>query len=123
MSKLEVAAQFEETVQRLLAGERFELNEKDLSEAFELVATNLLGVRAIRRGHYFDGVVGLAAKTKAPRQLEFSGEMWVGSGGHVQWKEAFRATVWEAGPARHGYRIAIQVGDDRGEAMLYSAFN
>jgi hypothetical protein len=106
----------------ILAGNRVEDYEKELSEIFEFVATRLLYNSPLRKGQYFDGVVGLVATVKTPRKAEFVGEMWVGAN-RDQWTEAFRATVTDKRTAKQGILIAIQVGADRADCEIMSLFN
>jgi hypothetical protein len=121
MSNRDLAKRFEEIIQCVLGGEKQDAYEKDLSNLFEFIATRMLGNSASRKGHYFDGVVGLTATIKTSRQAEFQGEMWVGLG-REQWTEPFKTIVTDNGITRQGIWIVIQVGVDRAEGEIMSNF-
>jgi hypothetical protein len=119
ISNRDLAIRFEDIFQNLLAREKLDAHEKELSEFFEFIATRLLGDFPSRKGHYFDGVVGLAATVKTGRQVEFQGEMWLGGNQH-QWTEAFQATVTDKRITKQGIWIVLQVGADRAEGEVMS---
>jgi hypothetical protein len=112
----DLAIRFEE---RLLARQKLDAHEKDLSDFFEFIATSLFADFPSRKGHYFDGAVGLAATAKNVRQVEFQGEMWVG-GNQDQWTEPFQATVTNKRITKEGIWIVVQVGADRAEGEIMS---
>jgi len=119
ISNRDLAIRFEDIFQRLLAREKLDAHEKELSEFFEFIATRLLGDFPSRKGHYFDGAVGLAATVKTVRQVEFQGEMWVGAN-QDQWTEPFQATVTDKRTTKEGIWIVVQVGADRAEGEVMS---
>ena len=118
ISKPDLAIRFEGIFRRLLARENLDAYVKELSELFEFITYRLLGDFPSRKGHYFDGVVGLAAAVKTARQVEFQGEMWVGCN-QDQWTEPFHATVTDKSITKEGIWIVVKIGPDRaeGEAM------
>ncbi len=85
---------------------------------FEMIATYLMAELPSRRYHYFDGVVDWEAARKTARQVEFSGEMWVGDNEGTQWTENFRATVTDKRITKQGLWIILCIGSDRVEADL-----
>ena len=119
MSNHDLALCFEDIFQRLLAREKLDAHAKNLSTCLEYIATRLLGDYPSRKGHYFDGAVGLAATVKSDRQVDFQGEMWVG-GNHDQWTEPLLATVTDKRIAKEGIWIVLQVGTDRAEGEVTS---
>jgi hypothetical protein len=121
MTSRTLAVGLENVFQRLLYHESVALEDPEVSSMFEVIATNLLGQSAARKGQYFDGAVALAATVKTSRKVEFQGQMWVG-GNRTQWTEPFTATVTDKRSTKQGIWIAITVGSNRGAAELFSAF-
>jgi hypothetical protein len=119
MSNQDLAIRFEDIFQRLLAREKVDAYENYLSGFFEFIATRLLGDLPSRKGHFFDGVVGLDATVKSVRQVGFQGEMWVGRN-RDQWTEPFGATVTDKEITKEGIWIVLQVGADRAEGEVPS---
>ena len=121
MSQSKLASRFENLFQRLLARESIDLYAEDLSSMFEVLATNLFSGTPNREGCYFDGVVGLTSMLRSPRKVEFGGEMWIGRD-RKQWREQFQATATDERSTKQGIWIVLQIGDDRAETELFSAF-
>lgn len=115
----DLAIRFEDIFRGLLSGRKLDQQEKTISELFEFIATRLLGALPLRKGHYFDGAVGLTITVKTVRQLEIRGEMWVG-GNQKQWTEPFQATVTDKGITEEGIWIVLQVGADQAQGELRS---
>jgi len=82
---------------------------------------SLLAAAPGREGCYFDGVDGLTSTVRSPRQVEFTGAMWVGRE-RSQWLEQFRATVTDKRSTKQGIWIIIWIGGDRAEGELSSLF-
>lgn len=119
--RLNLANQFQNIFERLLAGEKLDLCDADASFLFEVIATNLLSKTPERKDVYFDGAVNIISTLRKPRQAEFRGEMWVG-GNQIQWKELFRAIVTDKRITKQGIWITIWVGSDKAEGDLFAAF-
>jgi hypothetical protein len=116
-----LANQFESIFQRLLAGEKLDLYEENLSFMFEVIAAELLAEVPERKFCWYDGVDGLTASVRKSLQVEFKGEMWVGDE-KTQWEEDFRARVTDKRLTKQGLWITIWVGPDKAEGELLSAF-
>ena len=121
MPRRDLAIHFEDVFKRLLARENVDLYAEDVSLMFEEIAATLLGPAPGREGCYFDGVDGLASTVKSPRQVQFTGEMWVG-GNRTQWLEPLRATVTDKRCTKQGIWIVLWIGNDRAEGELSSMF-
>jgi hypothetical protein len=108
----------------LLSGETLDLYAEGISSMFEVIAANLLAEVPGREFMWYDGVDGLTAIIRKARQVEFSGEMWVGDVGDArkQWKEDFQATVTDKRGTKQGIWVIIWIGPDRAEGELSSAF-
>lgn len=111
------AADFLIIFERLLAREKFELEETDISFLFEVIASNLLTESKV----YFDGATGLSAKIRKARQIEFIGKMWVGNH-NKQWLEPFSAMVTDKRITKQGIWFNIRVGEAENEGNLSAAF-
>ena len=121
---LPFSTQFEDVFSRLLKREELDFYDLGVSLMFEVIATNLLAQTPGREWHWYDGVVGLEARIRKPRQIEFTGEIWVMSleKGNDPGKENFRATVTDKRLTKQNIWIALCIGDDRAEAELSEAF-
>lgn len=117
-----LARHFEDIFERLLTGETLDLYEKDVSSLFELITTNLLAEIPQRKGMWYDGVVGLTARVRKSRQVEFTGEMWVGDNKAHGWKEDFKARVTDKRITKQGFEIALWIGGDKAEGDFSIAF-
>ena len=120
MGRTDLATKFETAFRLLLAGEEVDLYAAGMSIAWEGIAGSLLGALPSRAGCFFDGVVNLAARLRKQRQIEFTGNMWIGDG-QRQWTEPFIARVTDKTITSQGIWVAISVGTDRAEAELWSA--
>jgi hypothetical protein len=116
-----LATRFERVFQRLLSGEALDLHTEGVSSTFEFIAANLLAEVPDRKFCWYDGVVGLTASIRKPRQIEFKGEMWVGDD-RTQWKEDFRATVTDKRVTKQSIWSTLWIGSDRAEGELSTAF-
>ena len=117
-----LASQFQTTFERLIAGEKLDLCNADVSLMFEIIATNLLSEMPERKDVYFDGAVDITSTLRKSHQIEFRGEMWVG-GNQTQWKEPFQAVVTDKRITKQGIWVAFRVGSDRAEGNLPAAFD
>lgn len=106
---------------QLLAREKA-ADECDLGNIFEFLATRLFSDCPSRKGHYFDGVVGLESKMSERRKIEFQGEMWVGAG-KDQWTEQFHAAITDMRITKQGFRIVMKIGEDRANGEVLSLFD
>jgi hypothetical protein len=120
MARTDLAMKFETVFELLLAGENVDRYAADMSVVWEGVAGSLLGALPGRVGCFFDGVVNLAARVRKQRQIEFTGNMWIGDG-RRQWTEPFTARVTDRTVTKQGIWVAISVGTDKAEAELWSA--
>jgi len=120
----DLASHFESVFQRLLSGEKLDLYAEDVSLMFEVIAAYLMAEVPDRDFHWYDGVVGLTSSVRTLRQVEFTGEMWVGDtgDGRKQWKEDFRATVTDKRVTKQDIWITLWIGLDRAEGKLSTAF-
>lgn len=101
----------------LLSGATPDLYQAGVSSDFEWIAKRLFA--SLRPHHWYDGVNNLEASRRKPRQIVFSGEMWVGdSGGRSQWTEPFEACVTDKRITQQGIWISMQIGDYHAEADL-----
>ena len=116
--------QFENVFHRLLNREELDLYDLGVSFMFEIIATHLIAEVPGRERHWYDGVTGLRARIRKPRQVEFSGGMYVMSEdkGKYPGKEDFRATVTDKRITKQGIWIVLQIGEDRVEGNLADAF-
>lgn len=101
-----LAERFEDVFQRLLAGEKLDLYEEDVSFMFEVIASYLFAEIPDRKRCWYDGVDSLTASIRKSRQIEFKGEMWVGDD-RTQWTEDFRATVTDKRETKQGIWITL----------------
>ena len=113
----ELAKQFESIFEHLLAGEKIDLYEKNLSFLFETIAESLIKNLA------FDGAVNLTAKIRKSKQIVVEGEMWIfGEDARKQWKESFQVVVTDKRITKQGIWIKIRVGTNIGEGSLSEVF-
>jgi hypothetical protein len=117
MSRADLVKQFEDIFARLLAGEKSDPHEGDLSSLFEVMATTLLAEPC---GVSFDGVSPMWVKRRSPRKLEFVGDMWI-LGGRGDATRPFRATAVDKRMTKQGICITLAVGEDKAEAELSTA--
>ena len=90
---------------------------------FEIIFKHLLADAPGRKYCWYDGVSELSASIRKLKQVEFTGEMWVGDiGSTKQWKENFRATVTDKRSTKQGIWIMIWVGSSQAEGRLETAF-
>ncbi len=115
-----LAESFESVFQRLLEGEKLDLYAENVSRMFEVIVAALLAEVPARKYYWYDGVVDLTAKVRKLRQIEFTGEMWVGDigDGRKQWKENFRARVTDKRSTKQGIWITLWLGADEAEGEL-----
>ena len=118
----DLANEFVDVFERLLAREKLDFYEEGMSGIFEFIARNLLGHLPQRKSDYFDGAVGLTAKLRKSRQVVFEGAMWVGDG-KTQWTEDFQAIVTDKRITKQGIWFKVRVGSDEGEGDLSTAFS
>ncbi len=116
-----LSSEFENIFQRLVNSEEVDLCNPDVSLMFEVIATNLLRARQERDSVYFDGAVGITASKRKSRQIEFSGQMWVGQNLR-QWKEPFRVLVTDKRITNQDITAKVWIGPDEGEGVLAVAF-
>ena len=121
VKRRDLAKRFEDIFSRLLSNEKFDLYEAGLSSMFEVISTNLLSEIRQNSFLYFDGVVDLNVTKRKPRQIEFTGQMWIGEG-RSQWKEDFRATVIDKRVTNQGICVALKIGDFEAVGELTTAF-
>lgn len=114
MSRADLARKFEDIFARLLAGEKVDTHETDLSFMFEIMATTML---APRSGLSFDGVSPLRSKRRSPRKIEFLGDMWLLPSG----TKPFGAAALDKRITKQGIWITLSVGEDKAEAELSTA--
>ena len=121
---LPFVTQFENIFFRLLNREQLDFYDLGVSFMFEIIATHLMDEVPGREWHWHDGVVGLEARIRKPRQIEFTGEMWVMSQekGKYPGKQDFRATVTDKQITKQGIWIVLQIGEDKVEGNLAAAF-
>lgn len=118
-----LAKHFESVFQRLLIGENLNFYEEHVSFMFEIIFKHLLADAPGRKYCWYDGVSELSASIRKLKQVEFTGEMWVGDiGSTKQWKENFRATVTDKRSTKQGIWIMIWVGSSQAEGRLETAF-
>ena len=122
---LPLETQFENVFFRLLQREELDLYDLGVSFMFQIIAGRLMDAVPGREDHWYDGVVPLEARVRKLRQVEFTGEMWVGNSDKPsrQWKEKFRATVTGKRLTKQGIWLVLEIGDDRAEAELSRAFD
>jgi hypothetical protein len=120
-NRCNLANQFQNIFERVLAREKLDFCNAEVSLMFEVIATNLLSETPERKDVYFDGAVNITSTLKKTRQVEFRGEMWVG-GNQTQWKELFRAVATDKRITKQGIWITIWVGSDKAEGDLSAAF-
>jgi hypothetical protein len=118
---MELARAFEIVFRRLLAREEVDLYAEGMSLMWEAVAGAMLGSLPERKSCYFDGVINLASRVKTQRQVEFTGDMWVGEN-KKQWTEPFRAVVTDKTITKQGIWFVVSVGQSKAEAELWAAF-
>jgi hypothetical protein len=120
----DLANQFVDVFERLLAREKLDLYEKDLSLLLRVIAGGLLYDLPHRTYEYFDGVENLTAKLRKSRQVVFEGEMIVGNNNDKkEWTtEDFQAVVTDKRITKQGVWFKVRVGSDEGEGALSSAF-
>ena len=106
----------ESIFERLLDGENVELYKEGVSSDFESIAHWLF--ESERPHNWFDGVSELEAQRRKPRQIEYTGKMWVGDHSRNQWLELFIARVTCMRGTKQGLRITMTIGAFRAEGNL-----
>jgi len=115
------ATSFRDIFFRLLAREKVNVDTPAVSLLFEVIANTLLRGLPQRSQQYFDGAVGVVSTIKSTRQIEFQGDMWVGTE-RDQWTESFRVTVTDKRVTKQGIWLIMKMGSDRGEGELMDCF-
>lgn len=124
MGRSNLIIHFQDVFEKLLDGEFVDLYAEDVSLMFQGIAHSLLGAVPGRERCYFDGVTGLTAKRKSPRQVQFDGDMWIGHDrDSSQWTESFKAIVTDKRCTKQGIWVCLVIGEDRAEASLAEAFS
>lgn len=114
-----LAAHFEDIFQRLLAGEKIDLDREDLH--FQLISRILFAGTPVGENTCFDGEANLSSTRRKPRQIEFTGEMWI-LGDKGDYKEPLRVRVTDKRITKQGILITIWIGSDKAEGDLETAF-
>lgn len=119
---LPLITQFENLFYRLLKREELDIYDSGLSLMFDVIAAYLMADVPGSLWIYYDGLASLETHVRKARQVEFTGEIWVGDDNRRQWKEALRATVTDKRITKQGIWIVLQIGENRAEGELADAF-
>ncbi|GAA5484772.1 hypothetical protein [Haloferula sargassicola] len=101
---------------QLLEGKPATFYDDGINLWMQAVADQLFG--AARPYCYHDGLHGPECRRRKSKQIEFTGEMWIGDDSGDQWTEPFWARITDKRLTREGIWIQMEVGEFSAEGDL-----
>lgn len=110
------ALKFKEITETLLDQRGNSDLQQELSGLLEYACGSLF--HEIRKGTWYDGVVGMQFSKRKQRQLEITGQIWVAQDSTKQRLEPFFARVTDKSVTKQGIWLKVKIGEYEAEGEL-----